>query len=683
MKINVFIICFLFGLFLPLYAQVDSTEVQVQEDILEALRSLDPTDANFNPQLLADFLQDLAANRVNVNKAGKGELLPVPGMNLRLAKAIVTYRQETKPFESVGELLEVSGIGDATLEQMRPYVTVGSGLELSKTLYSDMQYWTSNGEFELFSRYQQDVQMKEGYRRADSAGGFLGSPVKYYQRFKYESAHVSLNLTQQKDAGETLNGPTGFDYNSWHFAVKDNGLLQMFVVGDYSLNFGQGLIFWPGRSFGKGRNVIGTGNRSGQGLDPYTSSQETNAFRGVAATVGNQLQLTGFYSLRKHSASIIGLDSTRMYQKDGLLQTNNDMAQHNNLKMRVYGGRVQLEIPIGFLGVNGYRAIFNKYIYSGPDIVDQYQFHGRSTSAIGFDYRLLAGPAIVFGEIGRSQNNAYGFITGAEAPLGPSTAFTITYRNYARNYQSIIGNGFGESGGEPQNEQGIYLGLQHILSEHIILSAYFDQFRSPAPSFGSGQATRGYDWFGLVEISLSPDLQFYIQVENGIEDAEYEVFEELGRSETRLGREMRGGVRVQFQYQVNPKIRMRTRGEIARARQAGEKVSYGYLMYQDLRFTPGEKWTIDARITVFDTDNYDSRVYQFENDLLYVLSNQVLYDQGQRLYVVLNYEPFPFLEIWAKYGITIFENRQRISSGLNEIRGNIQSDIGLQIRIQV
>src|SRR5699024_2994141 len=88
------------------------------------------------------------------------------------------------------------------------------------------------------------------------------------------------------------------------------GLLRKFVAGDYSLTFGQGLVLLQGRMFGKGRNVIGTGNRKGRGLKAYTSSQESNAFRGLAATVGSQFQVTGFYSLRGYSASAVGFDST-------------------------------------------------------------------------------------------------------------------------------------------------------------------------------------------------------------------------------------------------------------------------------------------------------------------------------------------------------------------------------------
>src|SRR5690625_6233347 len=70
----------------------------------------------------------------------------------------------------------------------------------------------------------------------------MGSAVRYYQRIRYRSNHLSLNLTQEKDPGEPLSGLAGFDFNSLHFAVEDAGNLQMLVVGDYSLAFGQGLI---------------------------------------------------------------------------------------------------------------------------------------------------------------------------------------------------------------------------------------------------------------------------------------------------------------------------------------------------------------------------------------------------------------------------------------------------------
>jgi competence ComEA-like helix-hairpin-helix protein len=660
----------------------DSTRSEVQRDLEDALESFDPNDPNFDSEQLTQILQDLASNPLNINRVTTDNLLLIPGVNLQLARAIVNYRDDVKPFETIEELTEVSGIGPATLERMRPYVSVGSGLELGRALYTDINYWTSGGGFEVFSRYQQTLQEQEGYTRPDDEGGYLGNPVQYYQRFRYRSDHVSLNLTQQKDAGEPIAGTTGFDYNSWHLALEDNGKLRDFVVGDYALYFGQGLVLWNGRTFGKGREVIGTANRGSRGVRAYSSSQESNAYRGVAATYGGDFQVTGFYSFRNQSASTISPTVTRGVQEDGFHRTQNERDQRDNLKQKLYGGRLRMEFPFGFIGATGYRTSFNKIVSGGSRNSDQFDFSGQHTSALGVDYTILAGPAIVFGEAARSQNGGLGFISGIETTVGINTELTMAYRNYAKDFQSILGNGFGESSGQPKNEEGFYIGLRHALNENITLSGYFDQFRSPAASFGTSQPTQGYDWLALGEVNINRDLQFYIQLRSETEDDEFEVIDDFGRTQTSLGDAQRGSIRGQLQYQVNPKIRLRTRGEVVRSRQAGEDVEYGFLMYQDLRFIPSEKWSIDTRITVYDTDSFDTRVYQFENDLLYVLSNQVLFNQGQRLYLLVNYEPFSYMEVWAKFGITIFENEQRISSGRNEIQGNERSDIGLQIRLQ-
>ncbi|HLR77313.1 MAG TPA: helix-hairpin-helix domain-containing protein, partial [Balneolaceae bacterium] len=111
MKKKLLVASFLFISAAPLCAQSDSTEAQVQEDILEALNSMDPTDPDFDPERLTELLQQLASNPVNINNARKGDLLPVPGVDLRIAMAIVEYRKSVKPFETIEELLKVSGIG--------------------------------------------------------------------------------------------------------------------------------------------------------------------------------------------------------------------------------------------------------------------------------------------------------------------------------------------------------------------------------------------------------------------------------------------------------------------------------------------------------------------------------------------------------------------------------------------
>lgn len=61
---------------------------------------------------------------VDLNTAGEDELDTLPGVGPATAAAIVTFRDENGPFAAVDELLDVPGIGEAKLEQIRPLVTV-------------------------------------------------------------------------------------------------------------------------------------------------------------------------------------------------------------------------------------------------------------------------------------------------------------------------------------------------------------------------------------------------------------------------------------------------------------------------------------------------------------------------------------------------------------------------------
>jgi competence protein ComEA len=61
---------------------------------------------------------------VNVNTASETELETLPGVGPVLGASIVAYRTENGPFPTVDALLDVSGIGPATLDKLRSLVTV-------------------------------------------------------------------------------------------------------------------------------------------------------------------------------------------------------------------------------------------------------------------------------------------------------------------------------------------------------------------------------------------------------------------------------------------------------------------------------------------------------------------------------------------------------------------------------
>lgn len=69
---------------------------------------------------------------VDVNTAGVDELDTLDGIGPALAQRIIDYREEHGPFSSLEELLEVKGIGEATLEGFRDHAVVGTGEENEK-----------------------------------------------------------------------------------------------------------------------------------------------------------------------------------------------------------------------------------------------------------------------------------------------------------------------------------------------------------------------------------------------------------------------------------------------------------------------------------------------------------------------------------------------------------------------
>lgn len=659
----------------------DSTRTVIEKDIEDLVDHFESDNVTSEMESALNLLEDLVDNPVNINRATVAQLAGIPSLSLRLAKEIVSYRNQVRPFEQTSDLTEVRGIGPVTLKRIQPYVTVGSASQLSRDLYLNRNYWLADGKFEVINRFQRVIQTREGYTRPLEEGGFAGSPYRIYQRLRYQSDHLSINLTQEKDPGESLKKPTGFDFNSWHIEASEIGRLRSLVVGDYNLQFGQGLVMWRSSSFGKSLHATGASIRNETGVRPYTSSQETNFFRGAALSYGNRVQTTLFYSQRRLSASPLQNGTVRFPSSTGYHRTSTEISRRFNTGQRAMGGRIRAELPIGFIGISGYHSVFQKPVQRGDQPWQTYDFQGRHASAISIDYHFLAGPATLFGEAARSRNGAFGFITGLATEAFFDTDLILVYRNYKKRFISIFGSAFGEQSGMPRNEMGLYLSLQHNLSNQFSLRGYIDKYHFPSPRYLMEKPSGGYDLAFIAEYSPSSMFEAYVQLRRDTADDEYEAENIYGQTELLTGRNHKLNIRVHMQYYINPDIRLRNRLEWVQSQQVEEENESGWLVYQDFRFTPGNTLTIDSRITWFQTEGYNSRIYSFENDLLYVFSNNALFDKGLSLYLLLGWRPSQRVQFWFKISTTNYLNRETLGSGRSSIDGNRQTKAGFQMRI--
>lgn len=96
-----------------------ATTVQDQEQIIVPKRSVT---LRFDaPMTIVESDDGL----VNINTADSERLQTLPRIGPVLAERVINYRQEHGPFTTVDDLILVKGIGEATLERLRPLTTVG------------------------------------------------------------------------------------------------------------------------------------------------------------------------------------------------------------------------------------------------------------------------------------------------------------------------------------------------------------------------------------------------------------------------------------------------------------------------------------------------------------------------------------------------------------------------------
>ena len=141
--------------------------------------------------------------------------------------------------------------------------------------------------------------------------------------------------------------------------------------------------------------------------------------------------------------------------------------------------------------------------------------------------------------------------------------------------------------------------------------------------------------------------------------------------------------RFQYNYKVSESVRLKGRAELVNYDKEESPFETGFLIYQDVVYQPlSSPFSFSFRYGIFDTDSYNSRIYAYENDILYVFSIPAYYNRGTRTYLMCRYKIKRGIDLWVRYGATFYDNIDVISSGLEEIQGSTKSEIKAQLRIK-
>lgn len=654
-----------------------------EENLLESLESEDENSVSM------DFLENLRKDPYDLNTVNQTELANIPFINSVLAKNVIEYRNQIKVFESKRALLKVEGFNSELYDKIKNYVTVRqfSKNKIKNNLYTGLnsQKPVSNSDnilnFKtLFkSRMFFDLQMKEGFAN----GKYEGTIPKIYNQinsalFK-NNFGIELNLTTEKDAGEK----NLTDFVSGFIQFNSNKILNSFVVGDYSLNFAQGLAMWSSASFSKGIDAVTPLKKRGKIIDGYSSVNEVQFFRGAAANlVYDNFNLNLFYSDNYYDATIDpDAEGVSGFYYDGYHRTSSEINRNNSAKEKLFGGRLTYGMSNLSLGATYWKSKFSK-----PVVADSgkkfFNFEGDKASIIGADYNFIYKNLNLYGEFASSQSKSIAGLNSLQITFPKFAELLFSYRNYPYDFAPVHSNGFGERSGNTQNEKGFYAGISIKPFKGFYLNSYFDQYEFPYRTYNDPVSITGNDFLTSVEWRAGNGLIFNLKYKNENKEDTRSSFDEFGRDVKRIDNRNQMNVRFGFIYQMTKNFRFRSRFEYVYIDYKNFNADYkGTLFYSDIRFIPINRLTFDFRYIVFDTENYESRIYEFENDIAGVMSNVPLYGKGRRVYLVMNYKPFPFIAISAKYAETYIDGIKTIGSGNDLINSDINNRLSVGINV--
>jgi hypothetical protein len=129
---------------------------------------------------------------------------------------------------------------------------------------------------------------------------------------------------------------------------------------------------------------------------------------------------------------------------------------------------------------------------------------------------------------------------------------------------------------------------------------------------------------------------------------------------------------------------MRSRVELLWYDAKGNASENGFLFFNDFIYKPLLKpYSANVRLQYFETDGYNSRLYAYENDVLYSFSIPVFYDKGYRYYVNVNYDLSNKIAFWLRWAQTIYPDKKIIGSSLDQINSNRKTEGKFQILINL
>lgn len=512
------------------------------------------------------------------------------------------------------------------------------------------------------------------YERKGDREAYLGYKYKHWIRYKYSYGQfLQVGFTGTQDAGEPFFGShnkMGYDHYAFYALARKIGKIRTLALGQYKARFGLGLVMNAGFGMGKTTSmVLATPQNS---ITANASRSEAAYLQGVASTIEiyKNITTTAFASYRKIDATLNDDSTIKTILKTGYHRTETEIKKRHNASQTTAGMNVNVKHNGISVGATAVYTAFSKDLK--PDKSQAFRLYspnGNNFWNVSIDYAYIHPRISVKGETATGNSHALATINTISLKASRTLTLTAIQRFYSYKYYSLFSRSFSD-GGHVQNESGIYIGATWTPFSQLKIMAYSDYAYHPMPVYRASKASRSIDNLIQTTLSFSPvdiTLRYRLRLkqENG-SDASSPLIDKT---------EHRG--RVQLNYK-RKNFTTRTQYDMAYTTKTSQ--SLGWMVSQSAGYKYKEILECNAGVGYFRTHDYDSRIYTYERGMLYDFSFPMFYGEGMRFFLHLSTKPTKNLQLICKVGTTKYFDRDKISSGYQEINDSKKTDMEIQAK---
>ncbi len=656
------------------------------EQLIENLLPVQEERVNYND--LYDRLFSLYAHHMNLNEAGMEDLQMLYILSDDQINNLLAYRKKYGPFFTKYELVTIDGFDRETVEQLLSFADIKPPGNSSSRFFGK---WPGPDRNDLLIRAGRMAGISVGFVTTDSLKRFQGGPWQTMLRYTLaRRGAYSFGVTIEQDPGEKIIWQPrvkryGMDYWSFHAMIENRGIIKKFIVGDFTIETGQGLLFGSGFRMGKGSDAILGIRRNSPGLKPYRSVFEYRDFSGAALTLeAGHFSLTCFGSLAGRDAvvysdTLTGEDPYISYIRNtGLHRNYEELKTKHAMTEKAAGMNFQFTALNGKIiaGFNGVKTFYSRPVVPVPGKYNRFRFSGPENASGSLYANLSFRNLSIFGEAGASEGGGKGMVGGFVANLSSYAALSVLYRNYGRTFYALHGNAFGEDL-RNNNEEGLYIGVKITPVRRVYFSFYFDRYYFSWLRYRADGPSGGYEVMALAD--YKPDETWSFRMIYRAKMRELNGYKEQ-ENVHRLEPALKQWLRLDAGWHPAGILSLRTR-VMMKSYRFCRRLSYGYLVAEDILLN-GNRFFSRGRVSYFNTDDYNTRQFIYEQDLLYRYAVPFFYGKGWRYYFVGGWYLGKKWTLWMKVAQTRYTDRQETGSGMDKIPGNVRTELRIQIRVK-